>query len=120
MIHPSSQRPLSREQLSQHAALALDEAACKELATEWGAWETTYLTARSPSDRAAALAEPGLVCASCPCTAGCIDLARLNEYTGIVAGVGYRNGAPNTFDRNDRAQDKKPDDGARGGGMCHG
>ncbi len=50
----------------------------------------------------AALTEAATVCAACPISAECADLAELSGYTGIAAGQGYRNG------RIDRARQRQP------------
>jgi hypothetical protein len=57
-----------------------------------GRWEDTYAAALTQAGRLAALAEPAAVCAGCPITVECADLAGLSGYTGIAAGEGYRNG----------------------------
>ena len=45
----------------------------------------------------------------CPITAECADLAQLSGYTGIAAGIGYRNGAPDTYRTRDPfTRAKKP------------
>ena len=49
------------------------------------------------------------VCALCPITTECADLAKLSGYTGIAAGIGYRNGAPDTYRTRDPfTRAKKP------------
>ena len=87
-------RGISREVLTRDAAWSLADGACKDLTLEWGQWENTYAAALTQADRLAALAAPAAVCAGCPITVECADLAELSGYTGIAAGEGYRNGRP--------------------------
>lgn len=60
----------------------------------WAQWEATYAATLSRAARLAALADSAAVCAGCPITAECADLAALSGYTGIAAGQGYRDGRP--------------------------
>ena len=87
-------RGISREVLARDAAWSLADGSCKELTTAWAVWESRYAAAATAQSRLAALAEPTAVCASCPITAECADLAELSCYTGIAAAQGYRNGRP--------------------------
>ena len=95
-------RGISREVLARDAAWSLADGACKDLTIEWGQWENTYAAALTHAARLAALAEPAAVCAGCPITVECADLAELSGYTGIAAGQGYRNG------RIDHARQRQP------------
>ena len=90
-------RGISQEVLARDAAWTLDDGNCKELTQRWAAWEDAYLAAQAIADRARQLIEPATVCAQCPITTECADLAQLSGYTGIAAGIGYRNGAPDTY-----------------------
>mgnify|MGYP003440597907 FL=1 len=90
-------RGISREVPARDAAWTLDDGTCKGLTQRWAAWENAYLAAQAIADRARQLIEPAAVCAQCLITAECADLARLSGYTGIAAGIGYRNGAPDTY-----------------------
>jgi len=90
-------RGISREALARDAAWTLADGNCKGMAARWGAWERTYLAADAVDDRARALLAPGQVCCLCPIVAECADLAQLSGYTGIAAGIGYRNGRPDTY-----------------------
>ena len=85
---------ISREVLTRDAAWSLADGACKDLTIEWSRWENTFAAALTQADRLAALAAPAAVCAGCPITVECADLAELSGYTGIAAGEGYRNGRP--------------------------
>jgi len=87
-------RGISREVLARDAAWSLADGACKHLTTEWARWESTYAAALTQAARLATLTEPAAVCAGCPITAECADLAGLSGYTGIADGTGYRNGRP--------------------------
>lgn len=95
-------RGISREVLARDAAWSLADGACKELTGQWARWEDTYAAALTHAARLAALTEPVAVCAGCPITAECADLAELSGYTGIAAGEGYRNG------RSDGARARAP------------
>lgn len=86
-------RGISREVLARDAAWTLADGDCKDLTDKWSTWEHTYATAVTTASRAAALAVPAKVCAGCPITTECADLARLSGYTGIAGGVALRNGA---------------------------
>ena len=90
-------RGISREVLARDAAWTLDDGNCKDLTKRWAAWESAYLSAQAITDRARQLIEPAAVCALCPITTECADLAQLSGYTGIAAGIGYRNGRPDTY-----------------------
>ena len=90
-------RGISREVLARDAACTLGDGNCKELTRRWSAWEAAYLNALAVEERAQLLIAPAAVCAGCPITAECADLAELSLYTGIAAGIGYRNGAPDTY-----------------------
>ena len=90
-------RDISRKALARDAAWTLVDGNCKGMAARWGAWERTYLAADAIDDRTRALLAPGQVCCLCPIVAECADLAQLSGYTGIAAGIGYRNGAPDTY-----------------------
>ena len=85
-------RDISREVLARDAAWSLADGACRDLTVQWARWEDTYAVAVTRAARLAALAEPASVCAGCPISAECADLAGLSGYTGIAAGEGYRNG----------------------------
>lgn len=87
-------RGISRDVLARDAAWSLADGACKDLTTEWTGWEATYAAALSRAARLAALTEPAALCAGCPITVECADLAELSGYTGIAAGRGYRKGHP--------------------------
>ena len=87
-------RGISRDVLARDAAWILADGACKDLTVQWARWESTYDVAPTTVARAAALNEPATICAACPITAECADLAELSGYTGIAAGEGYRNGRP--------------------------
>ena len=87
-------RGISREVLARDAAWSLAYGACKDLTLEWSEWEATYAATPTRATRLAALAEPASVCAGCPITVECADLAVLSGYTGLAAGRGYRNGRP--------------------------
>ena len=87
-------RGISREVLARDAAWSLADGACKDLTIEWSRWENTFAAALTQAGRLAALAAPAAVCAGCPITVECADLAELSGYTGIAAGQGYRNGRP--------------------------
>jgi len=84
----------SRDVLARDAAWTLADGSCKDLTGQWTAWEQAYAAAPTFAVRRAALVEPAAVCAGCPITAECGDLAALSGYTGIAAGLGYRNGRP--------------------------
>ena len=102
-------RGISREVLARDAAWTLDDGNCKDLTQRWAAWEHAYLAAQAITDRARQLIEPAAVCAMCPITAECADLAQLSWYTDIAAGIGYRNGAPDTYRTRDPfTRAKKP------------
>ena len=102
-------RGISREVLARDAAWTLDDGNCKDLTHRWAAWENAYLAAQAITDRARQLLEPAAVCALCPITTECADLAQLSWYTGIAAGIGYRNGAPDTYRTRDPfTRAKKP------------
>ena len=102
-------RGISREVLARDAAWTLDDGNCKGLTQRWAAWEDAYLAAQAITDRARQLIEPAAVCAQCPITTECADLAKLSGYTGIAAGIGYRNGAPDTYRTRDPfTRAKKP------------
>ena len=90
-------RDISRKALARDAAWTLADGNCKGMAARWGAWERTYLAADAIDDRTRALLAPGQVCCLCPIVAECADLAQLSGYTGIAAGIGYRNGRPDTY-----------------------
>ena len=98
-------RGISREVLARDAAWSLAECACKDLTAQWARWENMFAAALTQTARLAALAEPAAVCAGCPITAECADLADLCGYTGIAAGEGYRNGRP------DLARQRHPREG---------
>lgn len=87
-------RGISREVLARDAAWTLADGSCKELTARWTAWEQAYAAAVTTTARLTVLAEPKTVCAGCPISAECADLAELSGYTGIAAGTGYRNGRP--------------------------
>ena len=87
-------RGISREILAHDAAWTLADGNCKDLTQKWAAWEATYLAAATVTDRARALIAPAEVCAGCPITAECADLAELSGYTGVAGGRAYRNGRP--------------------------
>jgi len=95
-------RGISREILARDAAWSLADGACKDLTREWAQWEATYAATLTRATRLAALTEPAAVCAGCPITAECADLAVLSGYTGIAAGQGYRDG------RHDLARHRHP------------
>ena len=90
-------RGISREVLARDAAWSLADGACKDLTARWAAWEQAYLSAEALHDRAIALVAPAEICAACPITAECADLAQLSGYTGIAGGRGYRNGRPDMY-----------------------
>jgi hypothetical protein len=77
-------RDISRKALARDAAWTLDDGNCKELTQQWAAWENAYLAAQAIADRARQLVEPAAVCAQCPITTECADLAQLSGYTGIA------------------------------------
>ncbi len=87
-------RGISREVLARDAAWTLAAGDCKDLTTQWTAWEQEYAAAPTPADRLAALGPPTAICAGCQITRECADLAELSGYTGIAAGRGHRNGRP--------------------------
>jgi len=87
-------RGISREVLARDAAWSLADGACKGLTAPWARWEDVYAAALTQAARLAALAQPAALCAGCPITAECAELAELSGYTGIAAGEGYRNGRP--------------------------
>ena len=87
-------RGISRDVLSRDAAWTLADGACKDLTSQWTAWENTYAAAPTTAARAAALTDAATLCDGCPVQAECADLADLSGYTGIAAGRGYRNGRP--------------------------
>jgi len=87
-------RGISQRVLARDMAWTLADGDCKALTREWNAWETAYTAARTTVERAAALTEPAAVCAGCPVTFECAELAWLSGYTGIAGGQGYRNGQP--------------------------
>lgn len=90
-------RGLSREVLARHAAWTLAEGNCKALTRRWAAWEDIYLSSEAIADRSRALIAPAEVCAGCPITTECADLAELSGYTGIAGGRAYRNGREDTY-----------------------
>jgi hypothetical protein len=71
-------RGISREVLARDAAWSLANGACKDLTARWAAWEQAYLSAEALHDRAIALVAPAEICAACPITAECADLAQLS------------------------------------------
>ena len=87
-------RGISREVLARDAAWTLDDGNCKGLTQRWAAWENAYLAAQAITDRARQLLEPAAVCAMCPITTECADLAKLSGYTGIAAGIGTATAPP--------------------------
>lgn len=87
-------RGISRQVLARDAAWTLADGACKDLTSQWTAWENTYAAAPTTAARAAALTDAATLCDGCPVQAECADLADLSGYTGIAAGRGYRNGRP--------------------------
>lgn len=90
-------RGLSREVLARHAVRNLVDGNCKALTRRWAAWEAIYLSSEAIADRARALIAPAEVCAGCPITTECADLAELSGYTGIAGGRAYRNGREDTY-----------------------
>ncbi len=87
-------RGISRDVLARDAAWTLADGACKDLTSQWTAWENTYAAAPTTAARAAALTDAATLCDGCPVQAECADLADLSGYTGIAAGRGYRNVRP--------------------------
>ena len=87
-------RGASREALARDTAWTLADGHCKDLTQRWNHWENAYLAAEAVDQRARLLIAPAEVCAGCPITVECADLAELSGYTGIAAGQGYRNGRP--------------------------
>jgi len=71
-------RGISREVLARDAAWSLADGACKDLTAQWARWENAYAAALTHAARLAALAEPAALCAGCPITAECADLAGLS------------------------------------------
>lgn len=87
-------RGASREALARDTAWTLADGHCKDLTQRWNHWENAYLAAEAVDQRARLLIAPAEVCAGCPITVECADLAELSGYSGIAAGEGYRNGRP--------------------------
>ena len=53
-------RGISRDVLARDAAWILADGACKDLTTQWTAWENTYAAAPTTAARAAALTDATL------------------------------------------------------------
>lgn len=100
-------RGVSREALARDVAWTLADGNCKGLTQRWTAWESAYLSADAVAARARALLAPTQVCAGCPITTECADLAELSGYTGIAGGRGYRNGLLDTYRTRDHAAHRR-------------
>ena len=81
-----------REALALGLVTRVTGAACGGRGTWWSQIERVHAATSVASD-ARAVAKPAMeLCASCPVMTACDQLARVNHYTGLAAGMAWKSG----------------------------
>ena len=89
-------RPVSRRVLAQQVANVIartGSAACRGRGQWWSEREAEHAAATTRSAAVAAAAPAMELCARCPITASCTELAALDQYTGLAGGAAVFGGA---------------------------
>ncbi len=90
-----NQREMSRRVLATDLLDQMDgQGACKGQSVLWTDCEKRHLAAKTKKEAAAAAAPALELCQDCPVIALCNELATVDEYTGLAAGLAWTDGKP--------------------------